>query len=285
MSGPKTPSEAWSDWGGDGPLLVFAHANGFPPATYRVLLEELSRKFRVAAFAARPLWPESDPSGVKSWRDLAGDLSRAMGVRGLSRVVGVGHSLGGVLSIMTAAADPSYFRGLALIDPVVFSGFHSLFWGSFKTLGFSQRLPLIQGARRRRDRFPDFEAVRSAYAGKSVFSTWEPEVLEDYVQAAFDDSGDGEVVLRYSKAWESKVFEITPASVWSDIRRLEVPLLVIRGASSNTFLAGAAKKFRRELPGATVIELPDTTHFLPMEQPAAIAAMIIKWHQSNSDDA
>lgn len=285
MSGRPTPPEAWSEWGGDGPELVFSHANGFPPATYRVFLEELSRKFRATAFAARPLWPESDPSGVMSWRDLAGDLRRAMGERGLSRVVGVGHSLGGVLSIMTAAADPSHFRALALIDPVVFSGLHSLFWGSLKNLGFSQRLPLIQGARRRRDRFPDFEAVRSAYAGRSVFSTWAPEVLEDYVQAAFDDTGDGEVVLRYSKAWESKIFEITPASVWSDIRRLEVPLLVIRGASSDTFLASAANKFRRDLPSATVIELPDTTHFLPMEQPAAIAATIIKWHQSISDNA
>jgi len=208
-----------------------------------------------------------------------------LGERGLSGVVGVGHSLGGVLSIMTAAADPPLFRALALIDPVVFSGFHALFWGGLKNLGFSQRLPLIQGARRRRDRFPDYEAVRSAYAGRSVFSTWAPEALEDYVQAAFDDTGDGEVMLRYSKAWELKIFEITPASVWSDIRRLEMPLLVIRGASSDTFLAGAANKIRRELPGATVIEFPDTTHFLPMEQPAAIAATIIKWHQSISDNA
>jgi pimeloyl-ACP methyl ester carboxylesterase len=203
-----------------------------------------------------------------------------MGERGLSQVVGVGHSLGGVLSIMTAAADSSLIRALALIDPVVFSGLQVLFWGGLKNLGFSHRLPLIRGARRRRDRFPDLEAVRSAFSGKSVFSTWYPEVLEDYVQAAFKDTGDGDVVLRYSRAWEARIFEVTPASVWSDIRRLEVPLLVIRGALSDTFLPGGAKKIRRELPSATVIELPDTTHFLPMEQPAAVAETIIDWYQS-----
>jgi pimeloyl-ACP methyl ester carboxylesterase len=203
-----------------------------------------------------------------------------MGERRLSRVLGIGHSLGGVLSIMTAAADPSFFAALALIDPVVFSGLQMLFWGGLKNLGFSHRLPLIRGARRRRDRFPDLEAVRSAYAGKSVFSTWAPEVLEDYVQAAFEDTGAGEFVLRYSKAWESRIFEITPASVWSDIRALEVPLLVIRGSSSDTFLPGAANKIRRELPDATVIELPETTHFLPMERPGAIAETIINWYQS-----
>ncbi|MCW8985576.1 MAG: alpha/beta hydrolase [Thermoanaerobaculales bacterium] len=284
MSGRSTPQEAWSEWGGDGPQLVFAHANGFPPATYRVFLQELSRQFRANAFAARPLWPGCDPSEAESWRDLAGDLRRAMGQRGLSQVVGVGHSLGGVLSIMTAAADPSLFRALALVDPVVFSGLHVLYWGGLKNLGFSHRLPLIRSARRRRDRFPDIEAVRSAYAGKSVFSTWAPDVLEDYVQAAFNDTEDGEVVLRYSKAWESRIFEMTPASVWPDIRRLTVPVLVIRGASSDTFLPGAANKIQRELPSATVIELPDTTHFLPMEQPAAVAETIIEWHQNIAEN-
>ena len=256
------PPKAWSEWGGEGPPLVFAHANGFPPATYRVFLEELSSQFQTTAFAARPLWPGSEPS-----------------------VVGVGHSLGGALSIMAAAEDASLFRSLVLIDPVVFAGFHTLFWGALKGLGFSHRLPLIRGARRRRDRFPSLDAVRSAYGGKAVFSTWNPKVFEDYVQGAFSETGDGEFVLRYSKAWESRIFELTPASVWSDLRQLSVPMLVIRGESSDTFLRGAARKMRRELPSASVIELPDTTHFLPMEIPATVAATIIEWHQSISENA
>lgn len=278
-----TPPEAWSEWGGDGSQLVFAHANGFPPAAYRMLLEELSCQFRVTAFAALPLWRGSDPTEIASWDDLAGDLHRAMTERGFRQVVGVGHSLGGVLSIMAAAEDPSLFGALALVDPVIFSGLHRLFWGSLKNLGFSHRLPLIRGARRRRDRFPSLEAVRSAYAGKSVFSTWDQDVLEDYVQAAFKDAGDGEVVLRYSKAWEARIFELTPASVWSVLCRVQVPILVIRGASSDTFRPGAASKIRRKLANATVLELSDTTHFLPMERPARVAKMIGEWYRGVED--
>ena len=279
------PPKAWSEWGGEGPPLVFAHANGFPPATYRVFLEELSSQFQTMAFAARPLWPGSEPSTIASWRDLAGDYCQAVAHRRTRPVVGVGHSLGGALSIMAAAEDASLFRSLVLIDPVVFAGFHTLFWGALKGLGFGHRLPLIRGARRRRDRFPSLDAVRSAYGGKAVFSTWNPKVVEDYVQGAFSETGDGEFVLRYSKAWESRIFELTPASVWSDLRQLSVPMLVIRGESSDTFLRGAARKMRRELPSASVIELPDTTHFLPMEIPATVAATIIEWHQSISENA
>jgi pimeloyl-ACP methyl ester carboxylesterase len=244
------------------------------------LLEGLGDRFHVTAFAARPLWPESDPSEVSRWEELADDLLRAMRQRGLEQVIGAGHSLGGVLSILAAVKDPCLFSALVLVDPVLFARLQALFWGALKNLGFGHRLPLIRGARRRRDRFPDLDAVRAAYIGKPVFSTWDPQVLEDYVQAGFREVGDGEVVLRYSKAWEARIFELTPASMWSELRRVTAPTFVIHGALSDTFVAGAARRVRRELPNAAVLELPDTSHFLPMERPHAVAAAIIDWQRS-----
>jgi pimeloyl-ACP methyl ester carboxylesterase len=271
------PPEAWTDWGGDGPSLHFGHANGFPPATYRLLLDELRRSFRVATMGARPLWPGSDPGTISSWRPLADDLQAELNRRGVRGGIGAGHSLGSVLSVMAAAGDPALFSAMILVDPVVFSWGHSLFWGLFRGLGLGHRLPLIRGARRRRDHFPDLEAVRSSYAGKSVFATWLPEALEDYVQAGFAASGDGSVELRYPKAWEARIFEVTPAEVWSELGRLEMPILVIRGANSDTFLPAAARRIRRELPTATVVEMPECSHFVPMERPRELAEVIVAW--------
>ena len=279
MSVAAPPPEAWSEWGGGGPQLVFAHANGFPPATYKMLFDELNSRFEVMAFAARPLWPGCNPFSIHSWIDLAGDLRSAMRQRALQQAIGVGHSLGGVLAIMAAAAEPSLFSALALVDPVVFSGRRALFWGIFKHFGFGHRLPLIRSARRRRERFPNLNAVRSAYAGKSVFSTWEPRALDDYIRAGFVEKPDGGVVLRYSRGWEAGIFELTPASVWSHLRRVRVPMLFVRGGASDTFLPGAANRAERELPNATVVELSDTTHFLPMERPAQVAQLIVDWQQ------
>lgn len=284
MFPPVPPQEAWTDWGGDGPLLHFAHANGFPPAAYRCLFEELRRSFRVAAFAARPLWPGSDPTVVESWDVLADDLRLELARRGACGAIGVGHSLGGVLSVLAAGANPSLFRALALIDPVVFTGMRSLYWGLSKRLGLGHRLPLIRGAKRRRDRFPDLETVRSSYARKSVFSAWDPEALEDYVQSAFEEDAIGQLVLRYPKDWEVRIFELTPASVWRDLRRLKLPMLFIRGASSDTFLAQAADRVRREVANATVVELAETSHFLPMERPARVAALISEWYEEIEGD-
>ncbi len=271
------PPEAWKEWGGSGPTAVFGHANGFPPGAYRILLEELSRRFSVASFAARPLWPGSDPQSVTSWYDLAGDLVGELESRGVENVVGVGHSLGSVLGLMAAAADPIRFQALALVDPVIFTGVHSLFWGGLRGLGFGSRLPLIRGARRRRETFPDLEQVRHSYTGKSVFASWEPAVFDDYVRAAFVEADGGGVRLRYPKAWESRIFELTPATVWRDLVKIKVPMLFIRGASSDTFVAAAADRVRRQLDTARVIELAGTSHFVPMERPREVAQMIIDW--------
>jgi pimeloyl-ACP methyl ester carboxylesterase len=237
----------------------------------------------VASFAARPLWPGSDPGAIGSWHELAGDLGEELARREIEGAVGVGHSMGSVLILMNAARDPRRFRALAMIDPVIFSGLHMLYWGVLKGLGLGPRLPLIQGARRRRDSFPSLEAVREAFAGKSVFASWDPRVLEDYVDATFGKVEDGGVSLRYPKVWESRLFEVTPANVWPELRRIDVPVLVIRGAESDTFLAAAADRMSRTLPNARVIELPGCSHFVPMERPLEVANLIIGWVREIGD--
>jgi len=271
------PPEAWIEWGGNGPPAVFGHANGFPPETYRLLLEELGRSFSVASFAARPLWPGSDPGSAGSWRDLARDLGDELGRRRVQGALAVGHSLGSVLNVLAAAADPRRFRAMALIDPVVFTGSHMLFWGALRGLGFGHRLPLIRGALKRRESYADLDEVRASYAGKSVFATWDQQVLDDYIDAAFVPDPAGGVRLRYPKVWEARIFELTPATVWRELKSLVVPMLFIRGGASDTFVAAAAARVGRELKTAEAVEVSGASHFVPMERPREVARLIIDW--------
>jgi pimeloyl-ACP methyl ester carboxylesterase len=67
--------------------------------------------------------------------------------------------------------------------------------------------------------------------------------------------------------------------VWPELRRVAVPMLFIRGVSSDTFTAAAADRVKRELPHATVLELGETSHFLPMERAKEVASKIIDWHR------
>jgi pimeloyl-ACP methyl ester carboxylesterase len=269
------PEDAWTELGGDGPRLVFTHANGFPPGAYRILLERLSAEFSVAAFANRALWSKDDPDSVASWDPLADDLRRGLAARGGTPVVGVGHSIGGVLVALAAARSPELFSRLVLLDPVVFTGVHALIWGWMKRIGVSGRFPLAAGAHRRRDTWPDRDAVRSSWSGKPVFATWDPRVFEDYLEGGVVDRPDGSVALRYPREWEARLFQVCPHDEWAQIRRVEAPVLVVRGASSDTLSAGAARRIERDMPNARVVELAGASHFLPMEMPDAVAGLIV----------
>jgi hypothetical protein len=46
------------DFGGEGPLLHLAVANGFPPACYRPFMRALREVGHGVSLLPRPLWPE-----------------------------------------------------------------------------------------------------------------------------------------------------------------------------------------------------------------------------------
>lgn len=261
------------EWGGTGPVVHVAHANGFPPGAYGRMIEALTDRARLVSWRTPPLREGSDPGAVRGWEDLAADLGAGLCSAGLGGIVGVGHSMGAVISVMAAVEHPGLFRGLVLVDPVFFTGWLALFWGATKALGRVHRFRLVRGARRRRERWPSRAAVLDAWRNRPPFSRWAPGVLEDYVQHGFVEDGGG-VRLAYPKAWEARLFELTPHDPWNVVRRLSIPVLALRGERSDTFLRTAARRLRRVLPRAKVVEVPGTSHFVPMEEPEVVAAAV-----------
>ena len=269
-----TREDPWRDWGGDGPTLHFAHGNGFPPETYRLLLDALTERFHVVSAAARPIWSVAPAESLHDWNELADDLRRELRSRHLNGVVGVGHSLGGVLSLLAAAREPALFSAVVAIDPVLFTGAMALVWGAMKRLGIGHRLAIARRARGRRSHWPDRDSVRESYRGKAIFRTWRRDVFEDYIRAGTDPAPDGGVRLRYPPAWEARIFEITPHDLWRSLRGVGVPVLILRGEHSDTFTDAARRRALRTLPHARAVVVPDTTHFLPMERPHEVAEEI-----------
>ena len=51
----------FQNFGGQGEVLHFAHANAYPPGCYQQLLKPFQKHFQVIAMHQRPLWPESEP--------------------------------------------------------------------------------------------------------------------------------------------------------------------------------------------------------------------------------
>ena len=263
------------DWGGKGPVLHFAHANGFPPGTYSSFVARFTDQFHVLGMEARPLWDTCGSAQFRHWRELAGDLARFLNEMELSGIIGAGHSLGAVTTLFCALANPGLFRALVLIDPVIVPAQMAPIVALAVRLGLSSRLQWPVGARRRRTDWPDREVLFRAYRAAPVFARWQDRFLLDYIASGTVDHPAGGVHLRYPPEWEACIFETVPADVWWSIPRLRhMPLLVLRGEHSNTYRSDAMRVMRCILPQATFQEIPGADHFVPMSQPEEAAAAI-----------
>lgn len=263
------------DWGGEGPVLHLAHANGFPPGTYRTLIRALTPHHRVLTLRTRALVPGSDPRSLLTWDDAADDLAHALRARGLGGVLGVGHSMGGVATLLAAAKHPDLFRAVVALDPVLFTGARLWAVQAFKLLGLMHRVPPASLAHRRREHWDTREAAAASYRKKPLFRTFHPEAFDDYVAHGLTEAPQGGFRLAIPKAWEARVFETSPHHAWRALRRVAVPTLVMRGERSTTFTPQGLARVRRTLPGVRTEELPGTTHLFPLEQPEETARHIV----------
>ncbi|HEY5730649.1 MAG TPA: alpha/beta hydrolase [Anaerolineales bacterium] len=108
------------DLGGVGQPLHFLHANEYPPECYKLLFEFLKTEYRVFGMLLRPLWDDAKPEDIKSWHPLSDDLLRFLSDREADSdktsqptpIIGVGHSIGAVVTLRAALRDPGKFRAL-----------------------------------------------------------------------------------------------------------------------------------------------------------------------------
>jgi pimeloyl-ACP methyl ester carboxylesterase len=264
------------DWGGTGPVLHLAHANGFPPGSYRKLIERLKPRYHVFTLRGRCLVPGEDPRAMRDWDDMADDLARALRARGLEGVVGVGHSMGGVATLLASVKDPGLFRAVVALDPVLFTGTRLLMLQTLGLLGLRHRVPPASLARRRRETWNSREEAATSYRKKALFQRFDPECFQDYLTHGLTEVPGGGFRLTIPRSWEARVFETSPRGLWRKLRAVPVPALVLRGEDSTTLLPAALERVQRVLPGVRTEAQPGT-HLFPLEQPEECGRRILSF--------
>lgn len=261
------------DLGADGLPLHFLHANGYPPDCYKPLFELLNTQYHVFGMHLRPLWKGSKPEELHTWHPLSDDLLRFLAPPQPGPVIGVGHSIGAMVTLRAALHDPGKFRALVLIDPVLFVPGFMLRWHFIRMLGLGDRLhPLIKGTKRRRRTFDDLETVFRGYRSRDVFRYMSDENLRIFIEGITQPKADGGYELVYSPEWEAQIYRtgMHDFDIWRGLHKLAVPTLFIRGAETDTFFEEAANLVKRKQPQARVEALEKSTHILPLERPPEV---------------
>ncbi len=268
------------DLGGDGQPLHFLHANGYPPACYEPLFDLLKTEYRVFGMYLRPLWGNAKPEEIRSWHPFSEDLLHFLAERmernggggSAEPVIGVGHSIGAVVTLRAALKEPERFKALILIDPVLFTPRRIILWNFVLAMNLGERAhPAIAGAKTRRRTFDDLETVFRRYRNRGIFRYMSDEHLRIYIQGITRKAESG-YELVYSPEWEAQIYltSLQDFDIWRNLPKLEVPTLFIRGAETDTFLEGAARLVKKKQPKVKIEALPKSTHILPLERPQEV---------------
>lgn len=252
--------------------IVFSHGNSFPAGTYRVLFEA----WRAAGFevhAVEKFGHDPRYAVTNNWPQLRDQLIAFVDEVG-APVWLVGHSLGGLLSLLAASKRPDIAAGLVLLDSPVITGWRAHSLRAIKTSRLIHRVGPGRTSQRRRQTWPSREAVLAHFAAKHVFARWDPRVLADYVAAGFEERGS-ETLLAFDRAVETRIYNTLPNHFGDLLRRhpIACPFGFIAGTQSEEMRRGGSEASRR-LAGERFSWIAGT-HLYPMEKPEETAAKVL----------
>ncbi len=200
-----------------------------------------------------------------SWTQFGGDLAEVLaGIRG--PLVGVGHSMGATAVLQSALTQPDRYTGMVLVEPII-----------FPPVAFeSTEHPLVVGAARRRREFGSPQEAVENFTGKSIFANWVPDALAAYVEGGLVREGD-RWALACEPAHEADIFRRAGTDdVFGRLEQLTTPAVLVVGESTDTYPAGYVEILHDRMDNADLVYVPSAGHFVPMEQPGALAEIVIE---------
>jgi 3-oxoadipate enol-lactonase len=105
----------WEAKGDAAPTVVLTHGLAASGETWRLQVSELARHFRTVTWDLRGHGGSDSPPGPYTLADLAADLRQVADDVGAEKIVAVGHSAGGAISLQFAVDYPDRVCGLVLV--------------------------------------------------------------------------------------------------------------------------------------------------------------------------
>lgn len=243
-------------------------------------LPGLTRNSRDFATLARHLQAEREVlspdlrgRGLSQWdedsshyqlRNYVEDMWKFLASRRVDRVVVIGTSLGALMGMVMAAANPAQIAGVVLndagpeLDPA----------GLRRIAGYAGKLP------------PVSSWAEAAAQAKSVHSAAAPDLTDrdwlDFARRTYRENAQGVPVPdmdpRISDAFRNP--STAPTDMWPLYAQIKcVPLLVIRGALSDLLSAATVERMAREKPDLQTATVPNRGHAPILDEPECIAAI------------
>lgn len=250
-------------------LIHFAHGNGFPALCYTQMLNQLAPRFDycfIDRIGHNPLYPVSE-----NWANLVREIIDSVESQANQPVIAVGHSLGGILSLLAAIEKPELFKAVIMLDSPIIGHYKSILVRWAKVLGLIDRFSPANATKGRRPHWKDHDLLLHYLASKNLFKTFTPACLNDYIEYGLCLKEDG-YHLRFDRHIEYQIYRTLPHNLPSLKGKLKTPSALIYGDKSTVVNKMDLRYMQRHFDVQN-IEIHGT-HLFPMEHPKAAAQSI-----------
>ncbi|WP_150299272.1 alpha/beta fold hydrolase [Pseudomonas profundi] len=269
----------WHTAPSDKPLLQFLHGNGFCGRTYEPFLEHLSAHFDLWLCDLQGQGDSDHGGAFLGWNrnaELALEAFNAgKGQFGEVPLYASGHSFGGVLTSLMLARHPGLFEKAVLLDPVLFPQAQLLMRTALGLIG-QRGNALSKKTRTRRDHWPDRETAYKALHNRGMFRGWEESAFAAHIEHGLQQAENGSVTLKCQPSREAEVFESWPSRLWSGLRKIQTPTLLMHGDVTYPFVKQSAQRLARTSPCVTERELPGG-HCFMLEDSRRAAGEVVRF--------
>jgi pimeloyl-ACP methyl ester carboxylesterase len=271
----------WFEWGSaraDKPSLLLLHATGFHARCWDATVERLPVGSHAIAVDLPGHGRSFRPESLSRWVDTASAILPLIDAIAGPALVGVGHSMGGACLTRIAAARPDRFASLVLVDPVIFDPDLYARWPQF---GLTN--PADHMVAKRRNRWESADAMIARFAPRAPYADWQPRVLADYCRFGLVPAADGDglelacpPLLEASAYLGSAAFDMlaTAASIACPVEIVRARTGERTDGTVDFSISPTWPDLARHMPCATDHHWSDCSHFIPMEAPERLAALI-----------
>lgn len=173
----------------------------------------------------------------------------------------VGHSLGGRVGIHLTAIHADVIKSLAIVDVAP----------SVDMVGFTRLANAIGQVPRP---FDDQEHVIDFYT-----NIWgaSKRFIEMMVKYGIKPSHNGHLIARFDPNIFTLPMDLIQSEInelWKASKSIKQPALIIRGEYSDVLSPEIAKELQKAIPHADYVEIKNSSHSIPPEQPKKLATAI-----------
>ena len=251
------------------PIIHFAHANGFPAKTYGKLFSYLENDYEInylERHAHNPKYPVTD-----GWERLRDELRDELEKRYTEKIIGVGHSIGGILHFLVAVEKPELYKGIILLDAPVISRLSSGGVRLLKILNLADRFTPSQMTRFRRNLWQSKAEVFEHFKQKEKFAAFDADVLRDYAEHGTIETTRG-VELFFKPSIEAHIYRTLPHDLPKFRGKLKVPAIYIGGTDSEEARLARLSFMKKYM--TFEYHFLEGSHLFPLEKPQETAAVI-----------